>query len=326
MGRHPLRGAAAIAGLGITPQGKVYGTNAVGFAVDAVRLALDDAGLERDQLYQGRDLEGEKAKGRPMGGSAWNVEGLDLVPRGVIDEKLEPLLDVVEGRTSVWIHCADAMDVDAAIEIARENGFLERTTLVLRAPCWKAAESIAAAGVPVVLGTELLHIERDPVSGEEIETFVPRVMRDAGVRFALQSDSSSSLWYQAATCLGYGFTREEALAAATRVPAEMLGLEDRVGALAPGGDGNVVLLSGDPLSVTSHVEYVVLAGELVYDRSADVRNKHLLEGVVPENTQAGGETDGGVHVHGDDEDPNDDRGDGGDDGDDDEDGQEDEDE
>src|SRR4029453_4688840 len=38
MGAHPLRGAAAIAGLGITPQGKVYGTNAIGFAADAVRL------------------------------------------------------------------------------------------------------------------------------------------------------------------------------------------------------------------------------------------------------------------------------------------------
>jgi acetyl-CoA acetyltransferase len=50
MPRHPLRGATAIAGLGITPQGKVYGTNAVGFAADAVRLALDDAGLQRSDL------------------------------------------------------------------------------------------------------------------------------------------------------------------------------------------------------------------------------------------------------------------------------------
>jgi acetyl-CoA acetyltransferase len=47
---HPLRGAAAIAGLGITPQGKVYETNAIGFAVDAVRLALEDAGLKRTDL------------------------------------------------------------------------------------------------------------------------------------------------------------------------------------------------------------------------------------------------------------------------------------
>jgi len=36
----PLRGAAAIVGLGITPQGKVFHTGALGFAVDAVKLAV----------------------------------------------------------------------------------------------------------------------------------------------------------------------------------------------------------------------------------------------------------------------------------------------
>src|SRR5947207_4202471 len=47
---HPLSGAAAIVGLGITPQGRVYGNTPVGFAVDAVQLALADAGLERKDL------------------------------------------------------------------------------------------------------------------------------------------------------------------------------------------------------------------------------------------------------------------------------------
>ncbi|MFM8408901.1 MAG: hypothetical protein ACKOCT_01375, partial [Alphaproteobacteria bacterium] len=41
---------AAITGLGITEQGKVYGPSAVGFAVDAVRLALADAGLDAKDL------------------------------------------------------------------------------------------------------------------------------------------------------------------------------------------------------------------------------------------------------------------------------------
>jgi acetyl-CoA acetyltransferase len=45
-----LRGRAAIAGLGITEQGKVFGRTPVGFAAEAVRLALDDAGLTRDDL------------------------------------------------------------------------------------------------------------------------------------------------------------------------------------------------------------------------------------------------------------------------------------
>jgi acetyl-CoA acetyltransferase len=50
MPRHPLRGATAITGLGLTPQGKVYGQSALGFAVDAVAAALEDAGLTRADL------------------------------------------------------------------------------------------------------------------------------------------------------------------------------------------------------------------------------------------------------------------------------------
>jgi acetyl-CoA acetyltransferase len=50
MPRHPLCAAAAIAGLGLTPQGKVYGSSPIGFAIDAVTLALADAGLERQDL------------------------------------------------------------------------------------------------------------------------------------------------------------------------------------------------------------------------------------------------------------------------------------
>jgi len=45
-----LRGHGAIVGLGITKQGKVYDYNHVGFAVEAVRLALEDAGLRREDL------------------------------------------------------------------------------------------------------------------------------------------------------------------------------------------------------------------------------------------------------------------------------------
>lgn len=45
-----LKGKAAIVGLGITKQGKVYDSNHVGFAVEAVRLALEDAGLTRADL------------------------------------------------------------------------------------------------------------------------------------------------------------------------------------------------------------------------------------------------------------------------------------
>ena len=49
--------------------------------------------------------------------------------------------------------------------------------------------------------------------------------------------------------------------------------------------------------MTSAVEYVVLNGELAYDRSTDVRVQHLLEGIAPENTAPSGAIDGPVDVH-----------------------------
>ncbi|MFT5289451.1 MAG: imidazolonepropionase-like amidohydrolase [Planctomycetota bacterium] len=254
---------------------------------ETVKDERDERGLAaREALFQGRELKGEDAKGRAMASSAWSVDGLELIPRGAIDEKQAPLLDVVEGRRAVYFWCLSPLDVTRAIEVAKANGFLGRTVLIIDDACWEAADAMAAAGVPVVLDGSLVHTRRDPVTGEEIETFVPGVLRDKGVRFALSSQNAStnSLWYQAALATGLGLTREEALAAVTTTAADIIGLGDEVGSLTAGKHGNVLLMTGDPLSVTSWVEHVVIEGRQVYSRADDVRNRHLLEGVQPANT------------------------------------------
>jgi imidazolonepropionase-like amidohydrolase len=241
----------------------------------------------REALFQGRDMEKEEnKKGRAMeGNAAWKVKDLESVPRGEIDEKQEPLLRMAEGKLPAFIYCDSASAVVLALEVARENGLLGTATLVLEGDSWKAADMIAAANLPVILSPNLLYTERDPVSGKEIQTFVPGVFDKKNVRYALQSlnPSAQSLWFQAATCVAWGLDRKKALDAVTRVPADMLHLGKRVGSLEAGKDGNVLLLSGDPLAVRTTVQYVVLEGDLVYDRSKDVRVKHLLEGVEQNN-------------------------------------------
>jgi acetyl-CoA acetyltransferase len=47
---HPLRGASAITGLGMTPMGRVFGKSATELAADAVRDAIADAGLRKDEV------------------------------------------------------------------------------------------------------------------------------------------------------------------------------------------------------------------------------------------------------------------------------------
>ena len=46
----PIRGQTAICGLGITEMGKVYGHDASWFAGESIKLAIEDAGLEKDQI------------------------------------------------------------------------------------------------------------------------------------------------------------------------------------------------------------------------------------------------------------------------------------
>lgn len=255
----------------------------------------------REALFQGRDPEKpENKEGRAMEGVAkWKLAGFEAVGRGLVDKKQEPMLRLVEGKLMAYVWCDGAASVHLALEVARDNGFLANTVLVLEGDSFKAVDAIAEAGVPVVLPAAMTYVERDPATGKEIETFVPAVFAKKKVRYALQSlnTTSQSLWFQAATCVAYGVERETALASVTSTAADILRLGKRVGRLAPGCDGNVVLMSGDPLSATSRVEYVVLDGNVVYDRSKDMRAKHLLEGVEQPGAAQQGLPDEEVDPH-----------------------------
>jgi imidazolonepropionase-like amidohydrolase len=90
----------------------------------------------------------------------------------------------------------------------------------------------------------------------------------AGVRVAITTDHPvvpiNFLVYQAALAVKDGLPRETALEALTVNPAAFLRLDDRVGSLTPGLDGDVVVWSGDPLDVNSRAERVFIGGAEVF--------------------------------------------------------------
>ena len=70
------------------------------------------------------------------------------------------------------------------------------------------------------------------------------------------------LWHPAAEPRG----SERALRAATTDAAKILGIADRVGALEAGKDADGVVLDRDPFEYTSHVEAVLVNGQVTYRR------------------------------------------------------------
>ena len=97
----------------------------------------------------------------------------------------------------------------------------------------------------------------------------PGLLARAGVTIAITTDHPvvpiNFLVYQAILAVKEGLDRGTALRSITINPAEMLGLDSRVGSLEVGKDGDLVLWDGDPLDIMSRARTVVVEGRRVYD-------------------------------------------------------------
>ena len=67
-----------------------------------------------------------------------------------------------------------------------------------------------------------------------------------------------------------GMDRREGLATITLYPAQMLGVDDRIGSIEEGKDADLLILDGDPLHYRSLVLQVYVNGKLRYDKDKDL--------------------------------------------------------
>jgi imidazolonepropionase-like amidohydrolase len=184
------------------------------------------------------------------------------------------LAAAVQARRPLRIGAEESADLVRATQLARELG--HPAVLVGGAEAALVAESLAAARYPVVLevGISLNRppVDRLPSPDEAMlraETAAELVRR--GIKVALATapgHDPAELLMAGALALRGGLTTEQAVAALTRVPAELLGVGHRVGCLMPGKDADFVALSGAPFLRSSHVQKVFVEGRQVADAGA----------------------------------------------------------
>jgi imidazolonepropionase-like amidohydrolase len=111
------------------------------------------------------------------------------------------------------------------------------------------------------------------------------------VRLAITTDhpvvAINFLVHEATLAVKEGLDADTALRAITIEPARILGLDDRVGALEPGLDGDVVVWSGDPLDVMSRALQVFIAGREIY-RFDEATGEGIVEDPYHRSSAPGG--------------------------------------
>jgi len=194
------------------------------------------------------------------------------------DLGLEAVAQVLDNERRVQFHTHRHDDVATILRLEKEFGF--NVVLQHGTETWMLADELAEAGIPVSFT-----LIDSPGGKEEILRMRmdgPALLAQAGVDVSVNTDDpitdSRLLLRTAAIAVRHGLSREDALEAVTLAAARQLDLDDRVGSIEPGKDADLVILSGDPLSVHTQVLETWVEGRRVYDSSDPEQSKYNVGG------------------------------------------------
>jgi len=205
------------------------------------------------------------------------------------------LVPVVTGAQKLVVHAESAADILAVLSLKRDYPALA-LVLVGVTEGWRVAPQIATSGVPVIASA----VNDLPAAFDQIAATQSNVgrMKAAGVTVAIgmiDDDDTRQAMHgtQYAGNLvaltrvpgATGLDWNDAFAAITSKPAQVIGMGNEIGSLQPGRHGDVVIWDGDPLEVTSGVDAVWIDGvrQSLETRQTRLRARyaHPQEGNLP---------------------------------------------
>ena len=193
------------------------------------------------------------------------------------DLRLDPLVEVLEGKRYVHAHCYREDEILMLLRVAKEFGFKVRTLQhVLEG--YKVADEIAAAGTGASTFSDWWAYK---VEAYDAIPYNAAIMTRRGVVVSINSDDAEEATHlnqEAAKTMKFGgLSHDEALKLVTLNPAIQLGIDKRVGSIDVGKDADLVIYNHDPLSAYAVVQQTLIDGRIYFDRRRDIADRANLE-------------------------------------------------
>ena len=191
------------------------------------------------------------------------------------DLRLDAIGAAIRGEVPVFIHAEDRRQILEAIDFAERHEL--RMVLVGARDAVEILPLLRERAIPVIYGP----VTRTPHRADLPDEMVfeaPGILDRGGITLAIGTLSGNgwstrNLAVQAAQAVAHGLSRQRALRALTLGPAEIFGVDDRLGSLAPGKQATIFVAKGDPLDLRGfEVEHMFIEGRPV---SLDDRHKRL---------------------------------------------------
>ena len=187
------------------------------------------------------------------------------------------LASYLDDKGRIMVRVERASDIAQLLRwAAREK---VQVGIVGGAEAWKLADALAAARVPVFIET-LVNL---PSSFDQIgaRADAAALLAAAGVQvsYVLNGDGAHNarkLRQSAGNAVAHGLAWETAYAGLTRVPAQVLGVDDQLGSIEVGKRADLVLWDGDPLDVAHVARRVWMGGveQALRSRQTQLRDRY----------------------------------------------------
>ena len=196
-----------------------------------------------------------------------NKPGQNFIPPSATGDLRSDIMQrVVRREIPLLVTAQKAQDIMTAIRLAKE--FNVRIVLDGAAEAQLVLNEIKASGYSVII-----HPTMYRAAGETANLSMEDAakLRQAGIPVALQSGyetyvpKTRVVLFEAAVAAANGMSRRDALAVITIDAAKILGLDNRIGSLAAGKDGDVAMYDGDPFEYTTHCTGTIINGQVVSD-------------------------------------------------------------
>jgi imidazolonepropionase-like amidohydrolase len=188
------------------------------------------------------------------------------------DLKLETLAAVLRGQILVDMHCYRADEMAVMIDVAKEFDY-QITAFHHAVEAYKIVPLLKENHVCVAVWGDWWGFKVEAYDG--VRSNAAFVDADGGC-VMLHSDATISaehlpleaaLSIGAARRAGVNISEEHAIEWLTNNPAKALHLDGQIGSLEPGKNADIVVWSGDPFSVYTRANIVIIDGAIVYDRN-----------------------------------------------------------
>ncbi|MBT5925914.1 MAG: amidohydrolase family protein [Verrucomicrobia bacterium] len=177
----------------------------------------------------------------------------------------ESTLSWVKGEIPLFIHANEKRQIESALKWATEQNY--QIVIVGGRDAWMVAELLAEQEIPVIYEHTFTLPQQD-VAPYDVQFSAPSVLTNAGVKVIFSEGSNRfaasavrNLPNSAAQAVAFGLEKELALKGLTLYPAQLLGLDHKLGSIETGKEASLIVLNGELLDIRSQVTHMWIKGK-----------------------------------------------------------------